>query len=52
MLAGAGRSVRAEEVYVVYFSVDKIGLKVVEGLCGVETGLTVVVGELGNEAKV
>jgi hypothetical protein len=52
MLAGAGWSVRVEEVYIVYFSINKIGLKIVEGLCGVEPGLTVVVGELGDKAKV
>jgi hypothetical protein len=34
------------------FSVDEVGLKIVEGLCGVEASLVVVVGELGDKAEV
>jgi hypothetical protein len=52
VLAGAGWGVRAEKTNVVNFSVDEVGLKIVEGLCGVETGLVVVVGELGDKAEV
>jgi hypothetical protein len=49
---GTGRSVRAEEAYVAYLSIDKVGLEIVEGLRGVETGLTIVIGKLGDEAEV
>jgi hypothetical protein len=49
---GASRSVHAKEAYVLYLSADKVSLKIVEGLCGVKMGLTIVVGELGDKAKV
>jgi hypothetical protein len=52
VLAGASWSVHAKEAYVLYLSVDKVSLKIVKGLCSVKTGLTIVVGELGDEAKV
>jgi hypothetical protein len=52
VLTGAGRGVRAKETDVMDFSIDEVGLEIVEGLCGVEAGLIVVVEELGNEAEV
>jgi hypothetical protein len=52
VLSGAGWGVCAKEMDIVNFSVDEVGLEIVEGLCGVEVGLVVVIGELGNEAEV
>jgi hypothetical protein len=52
VLTGAGRGVRAKETDVVDFSIDEVGLEIVESLCGVEAGLVVVIRELGDEAEV
>jgi hypothetical protein len=41
-----------EKTNVMDFSINEVGLEIVEGLCGVEAGSVVAVGELGNEAEV